>query len=137
MGSKTEKKRTKIKKIHLSFLLWAIRSSPTGNSRRRCETRLRESPVGQGSWNYYPPILPSITGWWLAPGDYLPSTSTLPRMQMRKSKAKLQVLARHFTHGLEWWVSQVPAAKSISKAHMPDNLDCIFVTVSLQSSSAL
>lgn len=31
-----------------SFLLWAMKSCPTGNSRRQCETCLRVSPEGQG-----------------------------------------------------------------------------------------
>lgn len=48
---------------------------------------------------------PSLADGWL-PGHSLPSTSTLPCVQARKSKAESQVLAGHFMHG------QVSAVKS-------------------------
>lgn len=35
--------------IFNSFLLWAMKSSPTGNSRRQCEICLRILPEGQVS----------------------------------------------------------------------------------------
>lgn len=132
MRSETEKKRKKIKNAYLTVSCcgqWGPAPLETLGNNMKHASKYYQKGKEAGII-----ILrfPSITGWGMLPEDYLPSTSSLPCMQVRKSKAESQVLAGH----VNAWTGMVRVSAAKSHHQKSQNLNSFFVTVSLQRRSA-